>query len=64
MTPILFFIGIPPAVAVSTEATPSGLKRQRPTAHFRRGNVDVKMGLFLVIGGLTGSFFGVQVFEF
>lgn len=64
MTPILFFIGIPPAVAVSTEATQIlASSVSGSLAHFRRGNVDVKMGLFLVIGGLTGSFFGVQVFR-
>jgi len=53
MTPLLFFIGIPPAVAVATEANQivassfSGF-----LAHFRRKNVDIKMGFVLLVGGL------------
>ena len=64
MTPILFFIGIPPAVAVSTEANQivassvSGV-----LAHWRRGNVDVPMGIVLTAGGFLGSTTGVQVFS-
>ncbi|MGH6943014.1 MAG: sulfite exporter TauE/SafE family protein, partial [Geminicoccaceae bacterium] len=57
------FVGIPPAVAVGSQATQilassvSGV-----LAHMRRGNVDVRMGLVLVIGGLFGSAFGVWLF--
>jgi uncharacterized protein len=64
MTPILFFIGIPPAVAVSTEANQivassvSGV-----LAHWRRGNVDIPMGIVLTIGGFLGSTTGVQLFS-
>lgn len=64
MTPLLFFIGIPPAVAVATEANQivassfSGV-----LAHFRRRTVDVKMGMVLLAGGLVGSFFGVHLFR-
>lgn len=65
MTPLLFFIGIPPAVAVATEANQivassfSGV-----LAHFRRRTVDLKMGLVLLIGGLTGAALGVVVFNY
>ena len=64
MTPLLFFIGIPPAVAVATEANQivassfSGV-----LAHFRRKTVDIKMGMVLLAGGLVGAFFGVQLFR-
>lgn len=64
-TPFLIFIGVPSAVAVSTStnqiiaASISGL-----LAHFRRQNVDVKIGLFLVFGGFLGSIFGVSLFRF
>ncbi|MGI9389275.1 MAG: sulfite exporter TauE/SafE family protein [Boseongicola sp.] len=64
MTPLLFFIGIPPAVAVATEANQivassfSGV-----LAHFRRRTVDLKMGGVLLIGGLAGAALGVQVFN-
>ena len=65
MTPLLFFIGIPPAVAVATEANQivassfSGV-----LAHFRRQTVDLKMGLVLLVGGLLGAALGVVVFNY
>ncbi|MBU6338944.1 MAG: sulfite exporter TauE/SafE family protein [Rickettsiales bacterium] len=64
-TPLLMFIGIPPAIAVSTSANQiiassvSGL-----LANLRRGAVDIKMGLFLVVGGFIGSSLGVSLFQF
>ena len=63
MTPLLIFLGVPPAVAVGTEANQivassvSGVM-----AHMRRGNVDFKMGGVLLAGGLTGSTIGVALF--
>ena len=65
MTPLLIFFGIPPAVAVSTEANQivassvSGV-----LAHMRRGNVDFKMGGILMLGGVIGSSLGVVLFSF
>ena len=64
MTPLLIFLGIPPAVAVGTEAphvlasSVSGV-----VAHWRRKNVDFKMGFFLLIGGVVGSTAGVNLFK-
>ena len=63
MTPLLMFIGIPPAVAVATEANQivassvSGV-----LAHWRRGNVDIKMGVALLFGGVAGSSVGIWIF--
>ncbi len=63
-TPFLMFIGISPAIAVSTSAnqiisaSASGL-----LAHLRKGNVDIKMGIFLMIGGFIGSTLGVSIFR-
>ncbi len=63
-TPFLMFIGIPPAIAVSTStnqiiaASVSGLLVQ-----IRKRSVDIKMGLFLVLGGFFGSTFGVSIFR-
>ncbi|GIL39233.1 sulfite exporter TauE/SafE family protein [Roseiterribacter gracilis] len=63
MTPFLIFLGIPPAVAVGTQANQlvaasvSGV-----LAHWRRGNVDVKLGIVMLIGGALGSVVGVQLF--
>ena len=64
MTPLLFFIGIPPAVAVATEANQivassfSGV-----LAHLRRKTVDLRMGGVLLVGGLIGAALGVQIFN-
>ncbi|MGY3438214.1 MULTISPECIES: sulfite exporter TauE/SafE family protein [unclassified Marinovum] len=65
MTPLLFFIGIPPAVAVATEANQivassfSGL-----LAHLKRKTVDLRMGCVLLVGGLIGAAMGVFVFNY
>ncbi len=64
MTPLLIFIGIPPPVAVASEANQlvatsvSGV-----LAHWRRGAVDFKMGLVLLAGGVLGSAGGVWLFK-
>lgn len=64
LTPLLLFIGIPPAVAVASQANQliaasiSGV-----IAHWSRGNVDVRMGLVLIAGGAFGSIIGVELFR-
>ena len=63
MTPLLIFLGIPAPVAVATEANQivassvSGV-----IAHWRRKNVDFKMGSVLLLGGIVGSSLGVLLF--
>ena len=65
MTPLLIFIGVPPAVAVATEANQVvAASVSGALAHWRRGNVDVKMGLVLLAGGFAGSSLGVWLFTF
>lgn len=65
LTPLLFFIGIPPAVAVATGANQivassvSGV-----LAHFRRRSVDIKMGIILQVGGVAGAIVGVMIFNY
>ena len=64
MTPLLIFLGIPPAVAVGTEAphvlaaSVSGV-----IVHWRKKNVDFKMGFILLFGGIIGSTIGVNIFK-
>ena len=64
-TPLLIFVGIPPAVAVASQANQviansvSSLQVQ-----WRRGNVDFRMGLILLLGGLFGSTAGVWLFTY
>ena len=64
MTPLLIFLGIPPAIAVGTEA-PHVLASSFSgfLAHWRRKNVDIKMGIFLLAGGIAGSIVGVNLFK-
>jgi uncharacterized membrane protein YfcA len=61
LTPLLMFIGVPATVAAASGScqmvatSSSGM-----AAHFRLGNVDVKMGSVLLLGSLVGAWFGVS----
>jgi uncharacterized protein len=64
LTPFLIFIGVPPAVAVASSANQLiGASVSGVLGHWRRGNVDFKMGTVLLAGGLLGSLLGVWVFS-
>ena len=64
MTPILIFLGIPAAVAVSTQANQVVASSiSGALAHWRRRTLDLKMGLVLLLGGVFGSVAGVQLFS-
>lgn len=63
-TPILMFMGVPPSVSVASAANQivaASLTGFR--AHWRRQNVDFKMGNLLLVGGLIGSTLGVSIFK-
>jgi uncharacterized membrane protein YfcA len=63
ITPLLIFIGIPPAVAVATQANQVvGAAISGAVAHWRRGSIDFKMGLVMMAGNLVGSTAGVVLF--
>jgi len=62
LTPLLIFMGVPSAVAVGTgsmqilaSSVAGGI------AQYRRKNVDIKMGLVLVGGGVVGAVIGVAL---
>ncbi|CAA2137826.1 sulfite exporter TauE/SafE family protein [Hyphomicrobium sp. ghe19] len=61
LAPLLTFLGIPPGVAIATStshvvaSSVSGAMTQH-----RRGNVDVKLGLVMLAGGLVGTYLGVN----
>ena len=63
-TPFLIFLGIPPGVAVGTQA--SQLIASSSTAvvgHWKKRNLDIKMAGVLLIGGLIGTIAGIFIFR-
>jgi len=62
LTPLLMMIGIPPTVAAASDANQIVAASTSGTfAHWRMGNVDGKMGILLVLGGVLGGTVGVQL---
>jgi uncharacterized membrane protein YfcA len=64
ITPLLFFIGVPPAVAVATgvnQVVASSISGV--LAHLKRKTVDLPMGWVLLAGGLVGSLIGIWFFN-
>ncbi|MFD1198628.1 sulfite exporter TauE/SafE family protein [Brucella gallinifaecis] len=64
ITPLLIFYNIPPAIAVATGANQViASSVSGALAHFKRRTLDIKLGLFLVAGGIAGSLIGIFVFS-
>lgn len=62
LTPLLIFIGIPPTVAAASDSNQIVAGASSGAfAHSRMGNVDFKMGVLLLVGGITGGSIGVQI---
>lgn len=62
MTPLLMMAGIPPAVAAASDCNQIVAGAASGAfAHWRLGNVDFKMGLVLLLGGIAGGSVGVEV---
>lgn len=65
ITPLLFFVGIPPAVAVATSTNQIVASSfSALLAHLKRRTVDMKMGTVLLVGGMIGSGLGIIVFNY
>jgi len=63
-TPFLIFSGIPPGIAVGTQASQLVASSvSGAIGHWKRNNVDIKMGLVMLIGGIIGSFVGIMIFK-
>jgi uncharacterized protein len=63
-TPLLIFYGIPPTVAVASATTQiTGASVSGAYAHWRRGGVDLKMGMVMIAGGAIGSLAGAGMFR-
>jgi len=64
LTPLLMQIGIPPAVAAASAANQVvGASVSGTLAQWQRRNIDFKMGLVMLLGGLLGSTVGVWLFK-
>lgn len=62
LTPLLFFLGVPPAVAVASASNQiAGSSFSAFLAHLQKKNVDFRMGLVLLAGGVGGSVAGVEL---
>ncbi len=63
-TPFLLFMGVPPAVAVGTQANQLiATSMTGVLGHWRRGNVDFQMGGVMMGGGLVGTVIGIFIFK-
>src|SRR3990170_6238691 len=59
LPPFLMFSGIPPAIAVATGANQIVASSvSGALAQWRRGNVDLRMGFVLIMGGVVGALAG------
>jgi hypothetical protein len=64
LTPALMMIGVPPTVAAASGSCQMvATSSSGVAAHFRLGNVDVKMGSLMLFGGLAGAALGVQAIK-
>jgi len=64
LTPLLIMFGIPSTVAAATDSNQIVAASTSGTyAHWKVGNVDFKMGLYLLAGGFLGGIVGVQLIK-
>ena len=63
MTPLLIFMGVPPAIAVATgSAQIAASSTTGAIAYWRRQALDLRLGLLLLSGGMIGTLIGVYAF--
>ena len=64
MTPLLIFLGVTPSVAVGTGTNLIIASSVSGTmAHWRRGNVDFRVGALISGGGVGGAWLGAFIFK-
>ena len=64
MTPVLVFLGIPPAVAVASMSNHVAASSMSSVISYsRRRSVDFRMGAVLAGGGVIGAILGVELFR-
>jgi uncharacterized membrane protein YfcA len=64
LTPLLIFSGIPPVVAVATVSTQIvASSTSGALSYFRRGMIDMKLAIVLLVFGTVGTGIGVFIFN-
>jgi len=64
MTPTLMMLGIPPTVAAASDSCQIVAAASSGTAaHLRLGHVDMKLGAFVLAGGVAGGSLGVRIIK-
>ena len=64
MTPLLIMSGIPPIVAAASDTNQIIAAATSGTyAHYRMGNVDLKMGILVLAGSILGGSLGVEIIK-
>ncbi|HYE41780.1 MAG TPA: sulfite exporter TauE/SafE family protein, partial [Caulobacteraceae bacterium] len=64
MAPVLVFMGVPPAMAVASQANHVvASSTSSVIAYSRQRSVDWRMGGVMAAGGVIGAFLGVEVFR-
>lgn len=64
MTPLLIMVGISPTVAAASDSNQIiAAATSGSYAHYRMGHVDLKMGIFLLLGNLVGGTLGVEIIK-
>ncbi len=62
LTPLMMMIGIPPAVAAASDSNQIvASSASGAYGHWRLGNVDMKLGLIILAGGVSGGTVGVHL---
>ena len=65
LTPLMMMIGIPPAVAAASDSNQIvASSASGAFGHWRLGNVDMKMGLVILAGGVSGGTVGVHLVHY
>jgi uncharacterized protein len=65
LTPLMMMIGIPPAVAAASDSNQIvAASSSGAFGHWRLGNVDMRMGLIILAGGVSGGTVGVQLVRY
>ncbi len=65
LTPLLLFLGVPVPVAIASQATQIvAASTAGALTHWGAGRVDIKLGVFLISGGLLGVSIGIVLFNY